>query len=168
MKLLQAPTSGLAAGLAEAPELGDDGLAELTVASQSLAVEGRMLAQPVSFEPASTFIAEGIEYRATMAPLSARRLEEMVSFASRVLAIERAVAAQAIDLRHLSQLGHGTACAYKVVRSYVSFAGRGSGPPQLLDPLIEAVRRGELLPERCKQSGKNVLEFEDGRAESKA
>ena len=146
VKLLQEPTSGLAAGLAEAPELGDDALAELAVASQSLAVEARMLAQPVSFEPASTFIAEGIEDRATMAPLSARRLDEMVGFAARVVAIELAVAAEAIDLRRLGQLGQGTASTHELVRSYVSFAGRGAGPPQILDALIEAVLNGELPP----------------------
>ncbi len=144
VKLLQEPTSGLAAGLAEAPELGDDALAELAVASQSLAVEARMLAQPVSLEPASTFIAEGIEDRATMAPLSARRLDEMVGFAARVVAIELAVAAQAIDLRRLSPLGQGTASAYERVRSLVSFSGRGAGPPQILDALIDVVMSGEL------------------------
>jgi histidine ammonia-lyase len=144
VKLLQEPTSGLAAGLAEAPELGDDALAELAVASPSLAVEARMLAQPVSLEPASTFIAEGIEDRATMAPLSARRLDEMVGFAARVVAIELAVAAQAIDLRGLSPLGQGTAAAYERVRSLVSFSGRGAGPPQIPDALIDAVMSGEL------------------------
>lgn len=45
---------------------------------QALVAEARLLAQPVSFEVVSTTQAEGIEDRATMAPLAARRVAELV------------------------------------------------------------------------------------------
>ena len=146
VKLLQSPLSGLPAGLSHQSETGDDGLAELAVASQSFAVEARLLAQPVSYELASSSKAEGIEDRTTMAPLSARRLEEMESFAARVVAVELTVAAQAVDLRGLRPLGRGTAAVHAAVRGYVKPTGTDSPFPSDLEPLVEAVRRGELSP----------------------
>jgi histidine ammonia-lyase len=144
VKLLQQPWSGLPAGLAEHPEAGQDGLAELAVTAQSLAIEARMLAQPVSFELASSCKAEGIEDRTTMAPLSARRLEEMTHFAARLLAVECAVAAQAIDLRRHGRLGTGTAAAHALVRTHIPAAGDDAVLPTDLEPLVAAVGSGQL------------------------
>ena len=64
------------------------GSSELGAAVQGIVAEARLLAQPVSFELASTTQHEGIEDRTTMAPLGARRLAEMVSLGARVVAIE--------------------------------------------------------------------------------
>jgi histidine ammonia-lyase len=144
VKLLQSPFSGLAAGLAEDPETGDDGLAEFAVASQSLAAEARLLAHPVSFELASSSKAEGIEDRTTMAPLSARRLAEVVELATRVVAVELVVAAQAIDLRSLGRLGKGTERAYRSVRELIASTHAPSPLPEDLEPLVVAVRAGTL------------------------
>src|SRR5215469_552164 len=107
VKLLQAPYSGLPAGLAASAGSPDDALAELAVAGQAITVEARTLAHPVSYELASSVKGEGIEDRATMAPLSARRLADMISLCARVAAIEFVVAAQAIDLRARSVTGPG-------------------------------------------------------------
>lgn len=144
VKLLQGPMSGLTAGLAQTPEAGEDALAELAVTSQSLAVEARLLAQPVSFELASTSKAEGIEDRTTMAPLSARRLSEMVELTTRVIAVAIVVSAQAVELRGLDRLGARTAAAHKLVRAHVPFVGEGEALPADLEPLVESVRRGAL------------------------
>jgi histidine ammonia-lyase len=144
VKLLQSPSSGLATGLAQDAETGDDALAELAVASQSLAVEARLYAQPVSFELASSSKAEGIEDRTTMAPLSARRLGEMVEIAARVVAVGLVVAAQAIDLRSLGPLGKGTEMAYRALRQRIGFTTAGSPLPHDLEPLVQAVSAGEL------------------------
>jgi histidine ammonia-lyase len=144
VKLLQSPSSGLTAGLAAHPETGDDGLAEFAVASQSLAAEARLLAHPVSFELASSSKAEGIEDRTTMAPLSARRLDELTTLVCRVVAVELVVAAQAIDLRQLGQLGRGTAVAHGFVRGRIAPASAESPLPDDLEPLVEALRGGEL------------------------
>src|SRR6516162_7504189 len=127
VKLLQAPFSGLPAGLAASAGSPDDALAELAVAGQAITVEARTLAHPVSYELASSVKGEGIEDRATMAPLSARRLADMIALCARVAAIEFVVAAQAIDLRSLSvpdgqgQLGLGTGRAYRMIRELVPF-----------------------------------------------
>jgi histidine ammonia-lyase len=142
VKLLETPWSGLPTGLT--PELGttEAGLSYLGIASQSLAAEARSLAQPVSFEMASTAHAEGIEDRATMAPLAARRAAEMVSLGQRIVAIELVVAAQAAELRGLGPHGRGTAPVLEAVRSVVPFLEPGGEVPDL-EPLVGIVRSGE-------------------------
>jgi histidine ammonia-lyase len=146
VKLLQAPYSGLPAGLAAFAGSPDDALAELAVAGQAITVEARTLAHPVSYELASSVKGEGIEDRATMAPLSARRLAEMVSLCARVAAIEFVVAAQAIDLRAPGQLGLGTGRAYRMIRELVPFTQADGTLPADLEPLVELVTMGTLTP----------------------
>ena len=86
-----------------------------------------------------------------MAPLSARRLADMVQLCARVAAIELVVAAQAIDLRALSSadgapLGLGTGRAYRLVRELVPFTQADGTLPADLEPLVELVTRGDLIP----------------------
>jgi histidine ammonia-lyase len=169
VKLLQAPFSGLSAGLGAIRESPDDGLSELAVAGQAITVEARTLAHPVSYELASSAKGEGVEDRATMAPLSARRLADMVQLCTRVIAIELVVAAQAIDLRQAEAqltnalqpnplqpdalpgavvqphaLGAGTARAYRTVRELIPFMPRDGTLPDDLEPLVELIGRGEI------------------------
>lgn len=143
MKLLQAPLTGLSDGLAAGPG-HEDGLAELGNVGMALAGEARLLAQPVSFEVASTTQAEGIEDRMTFAPLAARRVAEMVWLGEGLVAIELVVAAQAIDLRQPSALGAGTRRAFEAVRAVVPFTGAGEALPSDLEPVRELVRSGSL------------------------
>lgn len=143
MKLLQAPLSGLSDGLAAGSE-HEDGLAELGNVGMAITGEARLLAQPVSFELASTTQAEGIEDRMTLAPLAARRTAEMVSLGEGIAAIELVVAAQAVDLRRPEALGAGTRRAYDLVRERVPFTGAGEAVASDLDPIRELVRSGEL------------------------
>ena len=152
VKLLQAPFSGLPAGLAAAPATPDDALSELATSGQAITVEARTLAHPVSYELASSVKGEGIEDRATMAPLSARRLADMIGLCARVAAIELVVAAQAIDLRALgsngqSPLGLGTDRAYRMVRELVPFTQADGTLPADLEPVVELVSRGDLHPD---------------------
>jgi histidine ammonia-lyase len=142
LKLLQAPLTGLPEGLGAQPGLAEPALSELGAAVQGLAAEARLLAQPVSFELASTTQHEGIEDRTTMAPLGARRLAEMVDLGARVAAVELTIAAQAIDLRGRPTLGAGTARAYAHVRELVPFTDAGETVPADLEPLVELVRSG--------------------------
>jgi histidine ammonia-lyase len=142
VKLLEHPLTGLPEGLAAERGLAEDSLAELGVAGQALTAEARLLAQPVSYEVASTTHAEGIEDRMTMAPLAARRLSEMVELGERVVAIELVVAAQAVDLRASARLGAGTARARELVRERIPFSGRGDPLPPDLEPVREALRAG--------------------------
>ena len=152
VKLLQAPFSGLSAGLAAVSATPDDALSELAVAGQAITVEARTLAHPVSYELASSVKGDGIEDRATMAPLSARRLADMIALCARVAAIELVVAAQAVDLRAPdfngpSPLGLGTGRAYRMVRELVPFTHADGTLPADLEPLVELISRGDLHPD---------------------
>ena len=151
VKLLQAPYSGLPAGLAAVAGSPDDALSELAVAGQAITVEARTLAHPHLYELASSVKGEGIEDRATMAPLSARRLADMIQLCARVAAIEFVVAAQAIDLRALpgapggpGQLGLGTVRVNRMIRELVPFIHGDGTLPADLEPLVELVSRGDL------------------------
>ena len=145
LKLLQAPFSGLPEGLAAKPGLAEPGLSELGAAVQAFAAEARLLAQPVSFELASTTQHEGIEDRTTMAPLSARRLAEMVELGARVAAVELTVAAQAIDLRQPEGARSAEARrAFERVRELVPFTAAGEPLPPDLQPVVDLVRSGSL------------------------
>ena len=145
LKLLQSPLTGLPEGLAARPHLAEPALSEFGAAVQGLAAEARLLAQPVSYELASTTQHEGIEDRTTMAPLGARRLAEMVSLGARVAAIELTIAAQAVDLRGRPALGVGTAHAYELVRERVPFTDAGETVPPDLEPVVALVQAGLLL-----------------------
>src|SRR5206468_10161596 len=134
VKLLQAPLSGLPEGLSERAGSAEDSLSEYGPAGQALTAEARLLAQPVSFELASSSHAEGLEDRMTMAPLAARRLAEMVELGERLAAIKLVVAAQAVDLRR-SRLGAGTARAHREIRSVVPFKTVDLPVPAELDGL---------------------------------
>jgi histidine ammonia-lyase len=133
---------GLPTGLAPVAGTAHAGLTYLSLAAQSLSVEARLLAAPVSFELASTAHAEGIEDRTTMAPLAARRLAEMVELGGTIVAIELAVGAQAVELRG-HRPGVGTRRAVAAVRQHVSSLGMGDQVPDV-DGLAEAVRKGEI------------------------
>ncbi len=137
--------TGLPTGLVPRPNTTEAGLTYLGLAAQSLAVEARLLAQPVSFELASTAHAEGIEDRTTTAPLAARRLADMVDLGSTIVAIELAVGAQAVELRG-NRPGDGTSRALAAIRARVPFLRMGEHVPDVA-PLVAAVRSGQLVSE---------------------
>jgi histidine ammonia-lyase len=144
VKLLQGPLTGLPDGLAPRQGLAENSLGEFGVPIQGLAGEARLLAHPVSFEVVTTTHAEGIEDRITLAPLSARKLAEMVDLGEHVLAIELVIACQAVDLRGGARLGAGTRDAHERVRKVVPFMGEGDRIPPELAPVRELVRSGAL------------------------
>ena len=120
--------------------LAEDSLTQFGHAAQGLTAEARLLAQPVSFELASSTHPEGIEDRTTMAPLAARRLAEMTELGERLVSIELVVAAQAVDLRDRPVLGTGTTRAYDLVRERVPFTDMVDAVPQDLEPVRELIR----------------------------
>jgi histidine ammonia-lyase len=143
VKLLETPWSGLPNGLAPTAGTPEPGLAYLGIACQALTAEARLLATPVSYEIVSTAHAEGIEDRATMAPLAARRLAEMVDLGARIVAVELTVGAQAAELRGIRPLGAGTARALAAIRAVVPFLGVDDVVPDV-EPLVAAVRAGRF------------------------
>ncbi|MFL5860252.1 MAG: histidine ammonia-lyase [Solirubrobacteraceae bacterium] len=144
MKLLQAPLSGLPGGLSETEGLGYGGLGAISWSAHALTAEARLLAQPVSFELATTTPEEGIGDRITMAPLAARRLAEQTVLGHRIVAIELLCAAQALDLRPPENLGALTERAFAHVRELVPFAGAAAPYPRDLEPLVALVRSGSV------------------------
>ncbi len=142
VKSLYPVWSGLPTGLVPDDGTTHAGLTYLSLAAQSLAVEARLLAGPVSFELTSTSHAEGIEDRTTMAPLAARRLAEQVALGGSIAAIELAVAAQALELRG-HRPGRRTARARATVREHVPFLTL-DGRVASVEGLTEAVRNGAI------------------------
>ena len=139
VKLLDTPWSGLPTGLL--PLGGPDlGLSIHAIGSQSLAAEAGLLAQPVSFAMASTSGAEGIEDRASLLPLSARRLAEMVALGEGVVAVEFLVAAQAADVRGASPLGRVTGEARARIREVIPATAAGDPPPTDVAPIVGLIR----------------------------
>lgn len=144
MKLLQPAFSGLRGGLATGPDPADDGYNEFAVAGQAITAEARLLAQPVSFELASSTAAQGIEDRTTMAPLAARRLSEMVAVGEELVAIEFAVATRALAIRTSARTGAGCQRAVEAVLGQVCPPNPGAPVPPDLEPLRALVRSGGL------------------------
>jgi histidine ammonia-lyase len=144
VKLLETPWSGLPTGLADAPGTPESGLSIYAIAGEAMTAEARLLAQPVSFELASSAGAEGIEDRATMLPLGARRLAAMAGLGEHIVAIELLVAAQAVELRGSGPLGRGTRRVFESVRERVPFVGQDDPLPADLEGLVELIRAGAL------------------------
>lgn len=141
-KLLHPLHSGLPEGLGERVGLPESAYSEAGIALQALTAEARLLAQPVSHELVSSSQAGGIEDRMTMAPLAARRLDEMVGLGFRIVAVELLLAAQACELRS-AKLGHGTGRAFELVRSVAPFLREGDLLPDI-EPLVALVRAGRF------------------------
>ena len=122
----------------------DLGLSIHAIAAQSLAAEASLLAQPVSFTVLSTSGAEGIEDRASLLPLSGRRVAEMVSLGEGIVATELLVAAQAVDVRGSAPLGAGTGAAHALIRRVIPAATAGDPPPTDVGPIRDLIRSGAI------------------------
>lgn len=140
LKLLSPRFSGLTEGLVAVEGSWEDGLSELGVAAQAIGAEARLLAQPVSFELASTMQESGVEDRMALVSLGARRLAEMLDLGARLLAIELTVAAQAVELRGPRELGSGAAAARHAVRDRIPYLESYTQMPLPLEELAAAIR----------------------------
>jgi histidine ammonia-lyase len=167
MKLLQAPLSGLPSGLSAQEGLGHGGLGAISWSAHALTAEARLLAQPVSFEIATTTPEESIGDRITMAPLAARRLAEQTGLGARIVAIELICSTQAVDLRNPPRLGALTGAARDRVRERVPFAGPDTPYPADPEPVVQLVRSGVLaqsLASRAAATGDPVPSWDPGSA----
>ncbi len=138
IKLMQSPHSGLSDGLESGPGFGC-ALSEYVWAAQALSTEARLLVAPVSPALASASGAQGIEDRVTMAPLAARRLDEMLELAGSLAAIQLVVAAQAVELRGSAPLGAKTAELVSLAREHVPFLTDEASIEPDLGPLAAAL-----------------------------
>jgi histidine ammonia-lyase len=135
VKLLDNAWSGLPTGLGPGGSAG--GLSFLGIAVQSLVTEARLLAQPVSFELASTTLAEGIEDRTVASALGARRLGEMNDLGRRIVAAELAIGARATQVRAERPVGAAAETALGLVSRHAPEALEGRPPD--LQPLADAL-----------------------------
>jgi histidine ammonia-lyase len=140
LKLLSPRFSGLSEGLVPGEQSWQDGLSELGVAAQAIGAEARLLAQPVSYELVSTMQESGVEDRASLSSLAARRASELLDLGARVVAVELTVAAQAIDLRKPEPIGAGALAVRSFVRERVPFLERAEQMPLALEELALSIR----------------------------
>jgi histidine ammonia-lyase len=143
LKLLSPRFSGLGEGLVPGERSWQDGLSELGVAAQAIAAEARLLAHPVSYELVSTMQESGVEDRASLSSLGARRTAEMLGLGARVVAIELTVAAQAVDLREGARLGTGAVTLHAYLRERIPFLERPEQMPLPLENLATSIRSSE-------------------------
>ncbi len=143
LKLLSPRFSGLGEGLVSGEASWQDGLSELGVAAQAIGAESRLLAQPVSYELASTMQESGVEDRTALSSLAARRGEEMLALAARVVAIELTVAAQAVDARGTTRLGSGAEATRSFLRERIARLDSPEQMPLPLEALADVVRTSE-------------------------
>ena len=127
LKLLSPRFSGLPEGLTAVEGTWEDGLSELGVAAQAIVAEARLLAQPVSFELASTMQESGVEDRTALTSLGARRLSEMLDLGARVARDRARGCRTGVDLRKSPKLGAGAAAAHAFVRRVSPSSTRPSG-----------------------------------------
>jgi histidine ammonia-lyase len=149
IKLLQAPQTGLTDGLAPWGHEDEGGLSEFAWTAQTIALEARLLIAPVSAEIPSSSQAEGIEDRAAMTPLAARRVAEQVELGERLAAIGLVVAAQAVELRLGSgapTLGAPLRPVFDAVRTVVPNLAPGTTVAPDLEPLRALIRGGRFVP----------------------
>jgi histidine ammonia-lyase len=140
LKLLSPRFSGLGEGLVPGDASWHDGLSELGVAAQAVAAEARLLAHPVSYELVSTMQESGVEDRAALSSLGARRSSEQLDLAARVVAVELVVAAQAVDLRRPLALGVGAQAVHAFVRAEIPFLETPEQMPLPLEALATTIR----------------------------
>lgn len=87
-------------------------------AAAALVSENKVLAHPASVDSIPS--SANKEDHVSMGAIAARKARQIVQNVRYVLAIELMVAAQAIDLREIEQLGQGTRDLYKMVRERVT------------------------------------------------
>jgi histidine ammonia-lyase len=142
-RLLDATRShGLAPFLAADPGV-DSGMMLAGYTQAALVAENRRLAAPASVDSLPTSAMQ--EDHVSMGWGAARKLRLCIANLGRVLAVEVACAARALDLRAPLRPGPGTAAAVAAVRSRVP----GPGPDRFLSPELaaveELVRSGALI-----------------------
>ena len=108
-----------------------------------MVAENRRLAAPASVDSLPTSAMQ--EDHVSMGWGAARKLRVCVANLTRIVAVELACAARALDLRAPLSPAPGTGAAHSVIRSRIP----GPGPDRWMSPELaaveELVRSGELL-----------------------
>jgi len=115
-------------------------------AAAALVSENKVLAHPASVDSIPSSANQ--EDHVSMGTIAARKARDICDNVSRVIAIELAAAAQAIDLGgsvEESKLGAGTKVAYDCVRSVVSYLDKDRVMNKDLDAVLELVKNGSIV-----------------------
>jgi histidine ammonia-lyase len=140
LKLLSPRFSGLSEGLVASEGSWQDGLSELGVAAQAIAAEARLLAQPVSFELASTMQESGVEDRTALSSLGARRVVEMLDLGASCHGRRADGRRAGGRLLRGPRLGTGAALAHGFVRERVPRLESHEQMPLPLEQLATDIR----------------------------
>ncbi|NVP24795.1 histidine ammonia-lyase [Treponema phagedenis] len=124
-------------------------------AAAALASENKTLSHPASVDSIPS--CENQEDFVSMGQWAARKAREVVKNATRIIAAELMIAAQALDFRkemedNKYQFGKGTGVAYKVMREFVNFIEKDDNIEiyDELEKATDAIRTGKLLNEVSK------------------
>ena len=131
---------GLPAFLTDDPGL-ESGFMMAQVTAAALASESKALSFPACVDTIPT--SAGKEDHVSMGPIAARKLEAVVANLARILAIEAAAGARALDLRE-PPTSPALARVHAKIREYVAPHTGDRSYTAELEALAEAIRRGEL------------------------
>lgn len=139
--LLDPRSSGLPELLTPAPD-GNSGFLLSQYVAASLASENKVLAHPASVDSITT--SAGAEDYNSMSATAARHLRLVVANTYRIVAIEAACAAQALDLRGGdAKWGRGVRAAHRAIRADVPFLSVDDTIlSELIDRVEDVLRRG--------------------------
>ncbi len=137
----------------------DSGLMLAQYTAAALVSENRSLAHPASIDSIPT--CENQEDHVSMAPIAARKANQIVENLRKIVAIEIFYAAQALDfrLRELGQkipekvFGKGTAGAYREIRKKIPFLSKDLPLYTYIQAAIETIRSGAVLGRVEKETG---------------
>lgn len=139
-KLVDVTWSGLPAGLIEEDGVGAPGFNGVALFHKAITSEARLLTAPLAGELASSSHSNGVMDRASLAALGARKAAELAVLGRSIITMELMVAAQALELRGASPLGHSVHKLLRLVRQALPFAAAGERPPNV-QPLLDHLQQ---------------------------
>lgn len=112
-------------------------------AAAAVVSENKILAHPASVDSIPTSANQ--EDHVSMGTIAARKAREIIKHVQYVLGVELLCAAQAVDFKKPSQLGIGSAVAYRVIRDKVEFMESDRIIYPDMDKATEIVCSGKLV-----------------------
>ncbi|MHB1417181.1 MAG: histidine ammonia-lyase [Chloroflexota bacterium] len=123
----------------------NSGLMLTQYTAAALVSENKVLSSPASVDSIPT--SAGQEDHVSMGTIAARKAQNILANARRVIAIELLAAAQALDLRGRVRMGAGTSVAYEAVRRQASLLEEDRSLSPDIETVAAALASGELVGE---------------------
>ncbi len=141
-KMINPSMSGLPAFLTPDPGV-NSGMMIVQVAAASLVSENKVLSHPASVDSIPTSADK--EDHVSMGVTAARKARQVLTNATRVLAMELLCAAQGVDFLKPLKPGRGARAAYDCIRAHVSFAEVDRPFHEDIEIIEQLIRSGTLL-----------------------